>query len=53
MDTDKQPEEVCRAGLEGPTLGSVSVPEELGATRPLPPSRWMCSSAQKLSKPVP
>ena len=53
MDTDKQPEEVCRTGLEGPKLGSVSVPEELGATRPLPPGRWTCSPAQKLSKPVP
>lgn len=50
----KQPdEEVCRAGLEGPKLGSVSVPKELGASMPLPPGKWTCSPAQKLSKPIP
>ena len=32
----------------------VSVPEELGASVPLPPGRWTtCSPAQKLPKPVP
>lgn len=52
MDTDKQPEEVWQGRFEGPTLGVCLSPRSWGPPGP-PPSRWTCSSAQKLSKPVP